>query len=929
MQKKIFFLVIFLFLLVVTFLPLIQAIDITSCTTIDSAGDYFLTTSISNSVSLNCINITSPNVIFDCQGNTIDGKDTSGSYGIFGEYIYPVALGNITIKNCIMTDWIFSIWMEDTINSTIYNNTIKSSRSGITVIRSDNFTINNNVMNFTGEFLATDGIRLDTSDNCTIENNYIYSYTIEPSITGIMIYQSSIFGSNGNIIKNNTLLNLKYGIYMTAKSNDNLVFNNNISGSYTSGIILNSVPFNNIYNNFLNSTINVDFYGTVFENYWNTSKQLGQRIYSSGMYIGGNYWTNSSKDGYSDTCDDSDKNGFCDVGYNTSSGLSANGLGNNIDYMPLSDEYMGAVQYSNWQNNNSGNTYINDSVNFSIDYISGAGLSWYFFSHNQSGTMTNVSNNTINGNMKFLNYTLNITLNRDNYICGQFWANNTLGDINQTNLSCFTVANSITTIPVLHKPDDTESFEMDYVILNYSSSDADSDTIIYSIYNSTDNDYFSLLYNGTDNTYNWSSLSDGTYYWKVKAGDGIINSSNSSSRSFIIATVAPAITLNYPAIDEYLTDSLVEFNFTAADVNGVHTCKLHMNSSGTFVENQSLTSVTSGVEANFTKLDLLEGAYFWNVWCNDTLDNNGFSGFNRTNYVDLYYPNLTVTSPVQSTTYYTETVSLTISTADLFRDKCFYDLYYKDSGILKVSNNDIDCSGTTTLDTPYYSGGYMLNVSVNDSAGQVNSTIINFTTIAPPTPVQPPSGGGSATIKNITIINFTKEAMLDWGIPQLIFNILWTPIQMEKGIAVRNIGNKAIMDATISMDGYIGEDVDVVLCDLDGKNCLNDSINIGIGDTRLVVARGDFNKGYTDYKEGIIDIVWTDKEDKEEMHQSLTVTAERLPGYRIIVWMSRFTNSEKLSFWIFIIVFPLIVIEGFSFILTKQFFLLKALGVSA
>jgi hypothetical protein len=74
----------------------------------------------------------------------------------------------------------------------------------------------------------------------------------------------------------------------------------------------------------------VSFAGTNI-NYWNTTRQRGTRIYSAGTEIGGNYWTNPDGNGYSDTCTDADKDGFCDDPYVLAT--------DNIDYLALSDEY--------------------------------------------------------------------------------------------------------------------------------------------------------------------------------------------------------------------------------------------------------------------------------------------------------------------------------------------------------------------------------------------------------------------------------------------------------------------------------------------------------------------------------------------------------------------------------------------------------------
>jgi parallel beta-helix repeat protein len=115
---------------------------------------------------------------------------------------------------------------------------------------------------------------------------------------------------------------------------NNIIYNNIIQNNTEYGIYLYKSQNNLIYNNLFNNTNNFYFDGTIYSNYWNTTKQLGQRIYSPGNYIGGNYWTNSTGNGYSDICVDDDKDGFCDLPYDLF------GDGTNVDYLPLSDEYV-------------------------------------------------------------------------------------------------------------------------------------------------------------------------------------------------------------------------------------------------------------------------------------------------------------------------------------------------------------------------------------------------------------------------------------------------------------------------------------------------------------------------------------------------------------------------------------------------------------
>jgi len=65
---------------------------------------------------------------------------------------------------------------------------------------------------------------------------------------------------------------------------------------------------------------------------WNSSLTSGTNIMGR-QWIGGNYWTNSTGNGYSDTCDDYVSPwGICDDYYNISTSMN-----NPIDWLPLSD----------------------------------------------------------------------------------------------------------------------------------------------------------------------------------------------------------------------------------------------------------------------------------------------------------------------------------------------------------------------------------------------------------------------------------------------------------------------------------------------------------------------------------------------------------------------------------------------------------------
>ncbi len=144
-------------------------------------------------------------------------------------------------------------------------------------------------------------------------------------------------GSNNGEIKNTSISSCgDVGIHLSVSSN-NILKDNILSNNYY-GMKMGYSSNNKIYNNLFNNTNNINFYGMGSNNFWNITKQKGTRICSDGNYVGGNYWATLSKTGYSETCADYNKDGFCDVSYNLDMSFGDNP--SNIDYIPLSNKYV-------------------------------------------------------------------------------------------------------------------------------------------------------------------------------------------------------------------------------------------------------------------------------------------------------------------------------------------------------------------------------------------------------------------------------------------------------------------------------------------------------------------------------------------------------------------------------------------------------------
>jgi len=222
------------------------------------------------------------------------------------------------------------------------------------------------------------------------------------------------------------------------------------------------------------------------------------------------------------------------------------------------------------------------------------------------------------------------------------------------------------------------------------------------------------------------NLSDATYTYVVYSNDSL-NNLGSDSVTFTISTLAPAINLNAPLGGEWFSNGTgIYFNFTATDADGLDTCELWGNWTGTWGVNYTWTSPTNAT-MNWTQVNIAgDGEYEFGVWCNDTLDNEAFST-NRTFNLDETFPNVT-NSHFSPTTVYTETTTtLYGNITDTNLNTVWIEINY--SGVYQ--NHTV----TNVVDDSYY---YILhhseienfeNISwywhANDSANNVNSSSLN------------------------------------------------------------------------------------------------------------------------------------------------------------------------------------------------------------
>ena len=300
---------------------------INKCTTIISSGDYYLSNDISYNGSEACIGILANNVNLYCLNHTINGSDTGIGIGI-------VSSDHVRVEECKVRDFETAFHVDGSTYVWIVNSEAWSSTNGILVEENSDTISLEGIKSYANSY----GIKTINSNYISIESSNIYANNVGISantFNDFEIYSSTVTNNIFGITMDNGVLSYMVGNSMNqnnygfrANNMTYLYFHENkIENSYEYGMYLENFYYNFIYNNLFRNSVNVNLVGTQL-NFWNTTKQLGTRIYGAGYgYIGGNYWSNPSGTGYSDTCPNTDYDDFCDSPYTIAT--------NNIDKLPL------------------------------------------------------------------------------------------------------------------------------------------------------------------------------------------------------------------------------------------------------------------------------------------------------------------------------------------------------------------------------------------------------------------------------------------------------------------------------------------------------------------------------------------------------------------------------------------------------------------
>ena len=261
----------------------------------------------------------------------------------------------------------------------------------------------------------------------------------------------------------------------------------------------------------------------------------------------------------------------------------------------------------------------------------------------------------------------------------------------------FTIDANYPQIIIIFPPMNTNTTNAD-IEINYTVSDTNIDSCWYS------NDTYSYNYT-LANCVNVTGVtwSEGQHNITIWSNDSV-NNLNSSSVTFNVDTIQPSIVIIYPANNSNHSLNTIEVNYTVSDVN-LDSC---WYSNDTYSYNYTLANCV-----NITGVTWSDGQHSVIVWANDSFNNLNLSSI--TFNIDSSSPYFIDGTPQNQTIIYDVALGYDINATDVIGFDCF---------AVNDSKFKINCSGYLENNTHLGVALYNLNITINDTYNNVNSTIM-------------------------------------------------------------------------------------------------------------------------------------------------------------------------------------------------------------
>ena len=211
----------------------------------------------------------------------------------------------------------------------------------------------------------------------------------------------------------------------------------------------------------------------------------------------------------------------------------------------------------------------------------------------------------------------------------------------------------------------------------------------------------------------------------------------------------PVVNLLNPTNNQKLISNTVIFSVSCLDGNNlvILNNSLYGNWSSGWHLNFSNSSSFNNTETNVSR-EIPDGHYLYNNLCNNSDSISAFNSSNFTFSIDATFPKPQIN--YINTTQGSQTIYLHANQTDINEDNCWYSIYNStgDIDIATTENTSFTCN-VEKSDTVSDYGTFTLRIWSNDTFGNENSTVQNFTTSTT-------IGGGVAGGGGIVIIGETN-----------------------------------------------------------------------------------------------------------------------------------------------------------------------------
>ncbi len=376
-----------------------------------------------------------------------------------------------------------------------------------------------------------------------------------------------------------------------------------------------------------------------------------------------------------------------------------------------------------------------DIVLFNATWDDAANLSYFIFSTNQSGLWVNDSAIRFNRSRNFSLNISQITAQQGALVGWAFFANDSAGNYNRTDIQFFTVLDTTGPNVTLVYPSNASNVSATDLVVQFQPTDNVAllnATVFINISGLFMPNASNLtLTNGSIATITIPGLPEGTYVWNIMVFD-TTNNSNFSQYNYTVTldTTLPFVSLTTPN-DTYFNTVTGFLNYTPVDLR-LANCSLYTTVTGSFVKNTTASSAVSETDNNFSFTNLADGAYLWNVLCADSAGNSAFNATNFSFTIDTLAPIVTLISPANNTfVNISSTVSFDFNVTDTNSlESCA--LVLNDQ--IKTTGAGINRNETQSISSALENGNYNWSINCTDLAGNTGGSVLRNITVSVPVP---------------------------------------------------------------------------------------------------------------------------------------------------------------------------------------------------